>query len=585
MDTGVTSSGGITVLVLDADMVPALTVARSLARRGATVHVGTHEPKPLAGYSRAVDVTWSYPNPLSDQEGFLRWVAAHTASHRYDLVIPVTERTLVPLSRERDRFLEVPIAMPDAESLDVVLDKSRTMALASSLDIPVPGGTLVSSADELEPLIQSIRYPVVLKPARSIGANQAGASQLQVSYAFDESELRAGCAHALRFGQVILQEYFSGDGVGIELIAANGVIAYAFQHRRLHEVPLTGGGSSLRKSEAVDPALLEASRKLIEALRWSGVAMVEFKQCATSGDFCLMEINGRFWGSLPLADAAGADFPSMLFDLSLDGEVSGHPAYREDVVCRLLSRDVGWYEAVLRRDADPRLVQFPTNRQMLREILLFFSPRHRLDVQKLADPLPGVVDLGRILATQVRRVTGLVGEKRFLARQRKRWRDGTVERCVVNAQRMLFLCYGNINRSALADALVRGYAEDSGIAVQSAGFHEESGRSADPIMVDVAAACGGDLRDSRSECVTAEDLAKADVIFVMEQRHLQRVVEMNPAAEKKTFLLGAHASDHRWPAAIDDPYGGTRAAYEHCHTRITAAIDSLKSFIAMRPAP
>ena len=83
----------------------------------------------------------------------------------------------------------------------------------------------------------------------------------------------------LGFGDVILQEYFTGAGVGIELIARHGEIFYAFQHRRLHEVPLSGGGSSLRKSQAVSPALLDASSKLISALQWKGVAMVELSCC------------------------------------------------------------------------------------------------------------------------------------------------------------------------------------------------------------------------------------------------------------------------------------------------------------------
>ena len=100
--------------------------------------------------------------------------------------------------------------------------------------------------------------------------------------------MRAKTTHALRYGSVLLQEYIGGQGVGIELIADQGKIVYAFQHLRLHEIPLTGGGSSLRTSVAVEPALLEASAKLMAALAWHGVAMVEFKRDTGSGKFSLM---------------------------------------------------------------------------------------------------------------------------------------------------------------------------------------------------------------------------------------------------------------------------------------------------------
>lgn len=570
------------VLVLDGDMVPALAIARSLYARGVCVDVASHVPKPLVAYSRSVERVCDCPNPLTQTELFIEWLQQHCQAQHYDLVIPVTERSLVPISNLREKLAPIPIAMPSADALDIVLDKSRTMAMAAELGVPVPGSVLIGSMDELEAAIGDIRFPVVLKPSRSIGSGDSGASQLQVSYAFDEGELRAGCLHALRFGQVLLQEYFQGAGVGIELIAQQGELVYAFQHRRLHEVPLTGGGSSLRKSQAVSPLLLEASRKLIESLQWNGVAMVEFKLNEESGEFCLMEINGRFWGSLPLAEAAGADFPSMLLDLELTGSVIPCVPYREEIHCRLLSRDLGWYEAVLRKDADPRLANFPTRVELLKDLALFLSFKHRMDVLKLSDPLPGLIDILRIFQTHARRAAVLFQEKRFLAAQKKAWRSGKVGALVKNSKSLLFLCYGNINRSALADELVRAYAEDSGITVQSAGFHEIAGRPADPVMVDVAAQEGCDLASARSETVREGDIERADVIFVMEQRHYDAVVKLHADAASKTFLLGAHAGHDGWSPEIADPYGGSRSAYDTCYRRIAAASDHLKAFMAAR---
>jgi len=330
------------VLILDGDMVPSLTVCRSLHRRGCEVHLAGHTGKPLSSYSNSVSAFFCYPDPLQNANAFVDWLAAHATAHHYDLVVPLTERILVPLARQRGKLQHVRLAMPESSALEVALDKSRTLDLAQKLGVPGPKGVYVSAPDELQRAAERLKFPVVIKPARSIGSAEGEASQLQVSYAFDRNELEAGCAHALRFGPILLQEYFPGQGVGIELIAREGKIAYSFQHLRLHEVPLTGGGSSLRKSEPVMPELLAASEKLVAALNWSGVAMVEFKLNPESGSFCLMEINGRFWGSLPLAVAAGADFPSMLLDLELDGDITPCPPFRENIYCRLLSRDLRW---------------------------------------------------------------------------------------------------------------------------------------------------------------------------------------------------------------------------------------------------
>jgi protein-tyrosine-phosphatase len=546
------------------------------------VDIASHVPSPLASRSNTVRDCYVYPDPLQSGEAVVDWLLEHVATHPYDLVIPVTERVLVPLARHRDRLQHVNIAMPSVDSLEIALDKSRTLSLATRLGVPCPRSLSIRSLEELDALQEALDFPLVLKPARSIGTAAGEASQLQVSYACDATELEAGCAHALRFGPVILQEFFSGVGVGIELIAQRGRIAYAFQHLRLHEVPLTGGGSSLRKSVPVMPPLLQASEKLVEALDWNGVAMVEFKLDPGTGEYRLMEINGRFWGSLPLAVVAGADFPSMLLDLETGGQVTPCAPYRNDVYCRLLSRDARWYEAVLRRDADARIVEIPATKQVIRELLLFLHPRHRYDVQSLRDPVPGLFDIGTILSGYVRRVRSLLEEFRFRARQKKAWRRGDVAAAISGARSMLFICYGNINRSALADVMVRAYAEDSGIAVESAGFHHEEGRAADPVMVDVAAQFDLELGNSRSSRVNAQQLRDSDIIFVMEKSHYDKLLAIDKGIADKVFLLGAHDGGVNRSMEIGDPYGRAREVYLACYQQIMEAIDCIKGVIAVK---
>ena len=162
---------------------------------------------------------------------------------------------------------------------------------------------------------------------------------MTVRYAHSQEELYKISNELLNHTHLVLQQYFTGIGVGIELIAEQGEVRYAFQHQRLHEMPLTGGGSSYRKSVDIDDDLLDASKKLIKDLSWHGVAMVEFKKNPETGEFILIEINGRFWGSLPLAVAAGADFPHMLYQLYANGTVGEHEPYKREIHCRKLSSE------------------------------------------------------------------------------------------------------------------------------------------------------------------------------------------------------------------------------------------------------
>ena len=565
------------VLVLDADLPPALTIARSLHRHGVHVEVASHLARPLAKMSRTVSAHHRYPDPLEHEIDFVDWIGDALLNPSYDLIIPVTERTVTPLLKHRGGLSDARLAMAPSEALAVVLDKSRTMALAEALSIPTPQGILIEDFGELDQVERLLSFPVVIKPVSSVGSSSSRNVQLSVSYGRTREELQAQARHALRYGSILVQEYFAGDGVGIELIADHGHIEYAFQHKRLHEVPLTGGGSSLRMSVPIVPALLDASRRLIEVLKWHGVAMVEFKYQPETGAFRLMEINGRFWGSLPLAVAAGADFPRMLYELLVQGKVGPCRPYRDGIYCRQLARDVAWLEQVLRREAPAGLVTLPKKRQVVGDTALCLSPRHYFDVQTWRDPWPGMVDLGRIAIGYLTRFASRWQERRELSRARAAWQDGTVARRLASARNVLFLCYGNINRSAVAEAYARPRLPH--LTVCSAGFHAEAGRAADPTMTDVAATAGIDMLRWSSSTLTPPMIQDADAIFVMELAHRQRLLEGFPEAADKIFLMGMATADNARDGEIADPYGQSIARYQAIFDQVTRAVDRIVELI------
>ncbi|MEZ5628533.1 MAG: ATP-grasp domain-containing protein [Rhodocyclaceae bacterium] len=562
------------ILILDADLAPALSVARSLKEIGVSVDVASSTAHPIAAYSRAVERCLTYPDPLTRQLDFIAWIRDVTEQAGYALIIPVTERTVAPLLKHRDRYDDTRVAMAPTESLRLALDKAQTVALAESVGIPVPRSVLIEDIAELDAARARFDFPIVIKPASSVGADQSKNIQLTVSYAFDDNELRALVQHALRFGHVILQEYFRGEGEGIELLADHGEVIYAFQHRRLHEVPLTGGGSSLRMSVEITPALLDASRRLMAAMKWHGVAMVEFKHDPVSGQFRLMEVNGRFWGSLPLAAAAGANFPGMLYELLVKGKVGKHPAARPGVYCRNLARDVYWHEQVLRKNAPARLVSIPGWRAVLNDALLMFSWRHAFDVQRWSDPKPGLVDVWRIVKTYQERLARIRADKKALAAQRKAWQKGTVRDIVRNANHIHFVCYGNINRSAVAERYARAVFARP-VTISSSGFHPVERRAADPVMVDVAREAGLDMTGWASTQLTRTTVEDANVIFVMELNHFRRICQAYPDATDRTFLLAI--ADPRAPTNLDieDPYGKAVKTYRAVYQQIVSCIDRI----------
>jgi predicted ATP-grasp superfamily ATP-dependent carboligase len=400
-----------TVLVTDARRGSALAFIRSLGRAGMRVIAADSEPKSPGMRSRDAAASLVYPDPRVAPRGYVEAIQRAVSEQWVDLVIPITDDTMLPLARERQSFGDSLLAIPSPESLALAADKHRTLARAEALGIRTPRTQLVRSADEAlaAPLGEG---PVVLKPRRSRVVSEAGIDQLEVRYARDRGDLGRAMSELEGRCDVLLQEYVAGTGVGVEVLAHEGRVLAAFAHRRLRELPPQGGRSAFRESIELVPSLFEPSRQLIGDLGFTGLAMVEWK--AGSGAPALMEVNGRVWGSLPLAVAAGMDFPAHLASLYLNGPPKvGTPCdtdYARGVRGRNLLLDLKWMANVMlgRRRLD--FLPGPRRRDVLGAAASLFDPRIHDDVQSLRDPLPGLTEIWSQLGRRRGRTRTAPGE-------------------------------------------------------------------------------------------------------------------------------------------------------------------------------
>lgn len=385
-----------TILVTDAGRGSAVSIIRSLGRQGWRVIAGDADPGSLGFRSRYVAERLIYPSPTRSPREFVQSVLEAAARWQVDLVIPVTDPAILPLSEERERLAGIcQVAIPDPEALRVVIDKRRTLELGVQLGIPTPRSVVTDSAAAALRVADELGWPVVLKPRSSkVYRDRVSIEAFEVTYANSPEEVASRLARFEGRCDVLVQEYCAGVGHGVGLLMRDGHPLAAFQHRRLHEVPLSGGASSLRESVALDPVLYDHSVRLLGALRWTGLAMVEFK-VGPAGPR-LMEVNGRVWGSLPLAVMSGVDFPRLLAELYLGPSseaIAPAPRYRVGVRARNLDLDMIWIGAALSGRQRYPFLTTPGRGQGLAGILGLIDPRCRLDSMAFDDPGPGVAEI------------------------------------------------------------------------------------------------------------------------------------------------------------------------------------------------
>ena len=153
---------------------------------------------------------------------------------------------------------------------------------------------------------------------------------------------------------------------------------------------------------------------------------------------------------------------------------------------------------------------------------------------------------------------------------------------------IVFVCFGNIMRSPMCEALMNQERTPSGIAFTavSAGLHAVPGREAHPWAIAAARDFGISLEGHRARLLTPEIVAKATVIFTMDYQNQVDLLSRYPEAKQKTFPLGAYAGKEHRSAEIPDPYYLDEEGTRRCYRTLATCIRNLaNSMSGNRDAP
>ncbi len=384
-----------TALLLGVDTPIGLAVIRDLGRHGVPVHgigrtrraVG-RASRYLSGFSLRGD------GPLAD------WLPGLVAQTGAAAMFAIAEHDLVALADLRDACPGCHVLTPAAGPLRQVLDKSATLAVARRIGIDVP-----DSLQPSEPGVRPAAFPVVLKwadpAAAEVRLGQHGLTLLKAEFCRDAAELARALGRYAPAGIFpLVQSYCPGVGLGQMLHMADGRATLAFQHERIHEWPPEGGVSTWCRAVPPDrhAAQMAKSEALLRALDWQGPAMVEYRYDPVREAYKLMEVNGRFWGSQPLAVHSGAYFAWEAYRRAVLGDESPAPVPRAGGEARFLVPDTRrLLRLMFNRGSvvDPAFHATPWA-DAAKWLTGFVDPRVKGYVWDWRDPAPLLADIGNM---------------------------------------------------------------------------------------------------------------------------------------------------------------------------------------------
>ena len=308
------------VLVTDPNLRAALAVVRSLGAQGCEV-LTTGDG--LAARSRHATAKVDFPDPGEAPGAWREHLIRTVRSHDIGTVYPIGEMACQQVLRVAPDLWPARLTLPEGNAFQDACDKLTLAERARALGIAAPPTRRLAAGTTQADGCEDWGWPLILKPRRSWVPDGDGWFATGVRVAADPTEFRDAVQgdRSFQIEEFGVQPFIPGHGAGVFVAARDGEILATFAHRRMREKPPRGGVSVLSESVAPDPRAQVAAETLLADLRWSGIAMVEFRMDET-GTPWLMEISPRPWGSIQLAIDAGIDFPWIAWCIANDHDVA-----------------------------------------------------------------------------------------------------------------------------------------------------------------------------------------------------------------------------------------------------------------------
>lgn len=299
-----------------------LGIARSLGENGIPV-IGLTAQKGIYGnFTRYAKIEFA-PDSRNEPEALLAYLLelGTRLGHRA-VIFPTRDDDVMFLDRYRAQLSPLfHLAVPADDVVEACLNKWETFQWAERAGVQTPRCWLIENPEDLPRVIPEVTYPVVLKPLAAHhwrqGTNwEIVGGRKAISIATPEELRREYDSIAQADPRALLQELIPGDDQQLIIAAVymdlESNFVAGFNTQKLVQVP-AGFGTGCIVQAAHRPELFEPTIRLLQKMRFTGIAEVEYKWDAAKNVFQLIEVNPRPWDQHRLGTGCGTDLVYLAY--------------------------------------------------------------------------------------------------------------------------------------------------------------------------------------------------------------------------------------------------------------------------------
>ncbi len=379
-----------TVLLLG-NYRPAVAIARALAPLGFSIVLGLQGEDHGVRFSRFVSGVWDHP-PLDGTTSFHNALARHLGQHpEIKMVLPVTEEFVNAFAAQHHPLREgVTLVSPRRDIVNLFADKVHALETAKREGVATLPFAVVGDHAEMLSRADEIGYPITVRPLGTT-ARLFGKKALILASAEElRSELKSW---PLGHTSLLLQRFARGIRHNVYFAARDGALIAVSQSKINRTNYHDGTGLAVDgQTTAPTPRLLEDTRRLAEAVNYTGIGLAQFIVDPQSGESCFLELNPRVSGSHAVPEQAGVPLSQLAVELAQRTEEHSETP----IACQFGRRDMRYVwtsgdlyaakMAIINRDAG--LTDLPALGLRILSSLLRANMHM---IWRWDDPLPGIV--------------------------------------------------------------------------------------------------------------------------------------------------------------------------------------------------
>ncbi|MFN0203681.1 MAG: ATP-grasp domain-containing protein [Bacteroidia bacterium] len=286
--------------------------------------------EPLIYMRQYVDKVYQVPYPSSGHETLMSRLQYIQEQEQIDIIIPNFDAEILSFIKLSPKLADLGIKMllPTEEQFEARL-KGNLNEFGEKYGISIPKGDVVYSVAEMNRVLQSYKYPVVIKGKfydAKIVYNQE-----QAQSAFYKISAQWGTP-------IIIQQFIKGQEYNVTALGnGKGKLIGAVQMRKTY---ITDKGKGWAGISIDDEDLHKMAKNVVENTQWGGGLELECIKDDEDGKVYLIEINPRFPAWVYLAVGCGQNHIEALVRIILGEKVRAFPQHKVGVMFVRYSYDM-----------------------------------------------------------------------------------------------------------------------------------------------------------------------------------------------------------------------------------------------------